>query len=216
MDLNFKEIFAIINGYKNIVIVGHTNPDADAIGACFALASVVGGMGKNVCVLLENLPERYSFMLRSNFALNADVSTLSDYLFIALDCGDMGRFKPFTNVFAKAAATMNIDHHVTGVPFADHNYVWAAASSTCEIIYNLLTANGVTIDKNIATALYAGIVADTGSFRHQYTSPQTLVTAANLMKTGIEFSKITTTLLHTRTKSETHLLARAFFRPSKQ
>jgi len=82
-----------------------------------------------------------------------------------------------------------------------HNYVDANASSTCELVYNVLEWN-VRIDKDMAEALYMGILTDTGGFRYSATSPKTMSIVSSLMEHQIDFGAIQEKMMHAKTPAQ--------------
>jgi len=204
----------------NIIIAGHVDPDGDCIGSCFALAHALAFFGKKPVILHDNYPARYDYLagaghsvseIRSDTELLTHVSG-RDYLhsgdtnglkcdvFVVVDCGDKKRLSARSLLmFESCPITINIDHHISNDNFAKHNLVDSAAPSTCEIIYRLIIGTSVPITTDIASALYTGIVCDTGSFRFSNTTPETLEIAAHLMRTGIKHQNIQQAVFH-RTK----------------
>ena len=87
-------------------------------------------------------------------------------------------------LFVSAGHTLCIDHHVSNICFAQDNYVVPDASSTSELVYNLIDKDKIT--KEIAEALYLGIVHDTGVFQYSCAGPSTFRAAAELLETGID------------------------------
>ncbi len=186
---SFEELRHIMENASSIVLTGHTNPDGDAIGAVLALASSLEQLGKKVFVLLEPFGSKYAEIPNQNLLADlADLTSPVD-LFIALDCGDLGRFTWLSDVFAEAKTTMNIDHHSSNTLFAEYNHLEGDASSTCEVVYKLIKGF-FPMDGGIATALYAGLIYDTAGFRHSSTSPFTMEMAADLMRYDIPFVQI--------------------------
>ena len=109
-------------------------------------------------------------------------------LFIAMDCGDEKRLGNAARYFQEAKHTACIDHHVSNQSFAEENYIFPDASSTCELICELLDTEKIT--KEIAECLYTGMVTDTGVFQYSCTSSSTMNMAGMLMDKGIDFTKI--------------------------
>lgn len=181
--------FDIIKESSLIAVAGHLSPDGDSVGACFAVAYALSKLGKKVVVLLEELESRYCVIPGSEFIHNGSAENLDPDVFIALDCGDKERLGKFGKIFDKARFTFCIDHHVSNLGFADYNHIEPDASSTCEIVYKLMIRY-VEMDFNIASALYAGMVYDTGGFCHASTGSGTLEIASRLMEFKIPFSEI--------------------------
>ncbi|WP_304507438.1 DHH family phosphoesterase [Anaerotignum sp.] len=205
---SLAKIREIISQHQNIVLCGHTNPDGDAIGACLALAASLHKGGKMVQVLLEPYGKKYNMIPNSTLIVEKEVVTEVE-LFIALDCGDIGRFQGIENIFRSAKHTVNIDHHISNSYFGEYNYVEEAASSTSEIVFKLLKGY-FPLDGEIASALYAGLIYDTGGFRHTSTTPFTMQVAGELMNYDIPFTKIYNALFDSRNFSEMKIMGRAF------
>ncbi len=208
MNDSLEKIREIISAHQNIVLCGHINPDGDAIGASLALAASLDKAGKNVQVLLRPYAPKYEVIPNGNLIVQKE-EVPSAELFIALDCGDMGRFDWIEDIFKGAKCTMNIDHHASNSFFGEYNYVEEHASSTSEIVFKLLKGH-YPIDERIASALYAGIIYDTGGFRHSSTMPFTMQAAGELMSYGIPFTKIYNALFDSRSFSEMKIMGRAF------
>ena len=102
---------------------------------------------------------------------------------------------------------MCIDHHVSNASFADENYIIPDASSTSELVYNLLDKEKITTE--IAECLYLGIVHDTGVFQYSCTSPTTMEIAADLMRKGIRSNEIIDKTFYEKTYAQNQILGRA-------
>jgi len=191
-----ERIIQLIHENQSFILTGHTSPDGDAIGASLGLGMALKKIGKDVTVLLENIPNRYRYLPGQTLICTKNFDALDCDVFIALDCADDARIpddvKP---ILKKAKHTVCIDHHMTNNGFADVNYIDANASSTSEMVYGII--NSLTPpDYDIAVALYTGIVFDTGGFRFSKTNPTTLHAAAELLRTGIDFTSVYTSVLH--------------------
>ena len=185
----------------NIVITTHSYPDGDAIGSCYALAQALKIAGKNPVVVLSEYNGRFDFVAGKEFVHTGDMDALPCDVFISLDCGDKSRVGSSDALFNKTSVTINIDHHINNSNFSRYNYIDTEASSTCEMIFNIINMS-VPITKDIAAALYMGIMTDTGSFRFRITSPQTMEIISLLMSTGIDFSDIQLKALHVHSKQQ--------------
>ena len=109
-------------------------------------------------------------------------------------------------LFEKAKKTVCIDHHVSNPGFADINHVQGDISSCCEVLYGILDSEKVTLP--IATAIYTGMVHDTGVFQYSSTSPETMRIAGELMKTGIPFSRIIDESFYQKTYLQNQVMGR--------
>ena len=206
--MNLQEIINICDGYKNIIISGHIHPDGDCVGACYALALILHKKGINAAVALDDVPDTYDYLKGSNYLLKAIKK--DNYVFISLDCGDKERLGANSEIFDKAAVTVNIDHHISNTKFADYNYV-SDVSSTCEIIYEIIERSSATklLDKDICEALYTGLIYDTGAFKHSNTTKRTHEIAGELIKHGIDFTDITNRLFYYRSYKSLKILGTA-------
>ena len=180
----------ILGGVKEIAIGGHVRPDGDCVGSCMGLRQYIteNYPDKKVTVYLEEIPDSFQF-LKGTEEIRSEIPENKVYdLFICLDCGDKGRLGFSAPLFEQAAYTFCVDHHISNVSFAMDNVIRPDASSTSELVYELLDKK--RISKETAEALYLGIVHDTGVFQYSCTSPDTMRAAAVLMEKGINAPEI--------------------------
>lgn len=186
-----NKIGNIIKANSSFAITSHVAPDGDNLGSALGLYCALIKAGKKADILIDDtIPERYSFL--PNFEVinqNKDLNKKYDAVF-ALDCADEGRLGNLSELFLSAEININVDHHISNTLYGKHNYVDANASSTGEIIYQLLRIEGFEIDKEIAACLYTSLLTDTGGFKFSNTTSVTLSTAGDLINTGINFSDI--------------------------
>jgi len=152
-------------------------------------------MGKNVTVVLEPYPQKYNFIPGIQFLYAGNLDDLEIDVLIALDCADESRLGPGQSLFARAKYTVCIDHHKTNTGFAQLNYIEPETASTSEIVFRLINKL-ISPTTEIATAIYAGIVGDTGGFKYDSTNRSTMDIAATLMEMGIPFTKIYGDIMH--------------------
>lgn len=204
---SLDEIRKKIDDAKNIVIIGHTSPDGDAVGSCTGLAYILKEINKKVTILLENYAKRYDCVLGRNLVTSEFDENLKFDLAISLDCGDKERMGKAVSIF-ESCYNINIDHHISNVFFGNMNFVNPEASSTSELVYEL--AKGfVSLNKNSAQCLYMGILSDTGGFRHTNTSAYTMQIISELMQYQFDFSKIYNNIFNTHTLKETKFMGKA-------
>ncbi|MDR1700004.1 MAG: DHH family phosphoesterase [Lachnoclostridium sp.] len=177
----------LISDASVIAIAGHIRPDGDCIGACMGLYEYItcNYPDKTVVVLIDEVPECFHYLAKKE----AYQKKSKRYdLLIALDCGDEERLGDIAQIMKEAKHSLNIDHHLQNTKYADDNYIIEGASSTCEVLFQLMDED--KIDKNTAAALYTGIIHDTGVFRHCNTSKKTMDIAGKLIDKGIPFTRI--------------------------
>ena len=194
---------------KTVAIAGHVRPDGDCAGSCLATYNYIKNYFPHVKVdlYLEPIPNIFKFMKRSEEILSEWPDDRKYDLFIAQDCGDAKRLGNAAKYFESAEHTICVDHHVSNQNFAEHNYIFPDASSTCELIFELLPDE--RIDREIAECIYTGMVHDTGVFRYSCTHPSTMRAAAALMEKGIDFTKIITETFDEKTYAQNQVLGRA-------
>ncbi|MCL2575244.1 MAG: bifunctional oligoribonuclease/PAP phosphatase NrnA [Defluviitaleaceae bacterium] len=193
---------------ENIIIAAHHGPDGDAVGACFALALALDKQGLSPKVMLDKYNAKLDIVRGKEYIYDGDKTALVADVLVVVDCGDFSRISGVEDIFERAEVTVNIDHHISNNGFSQHNYVDAAVGSTCELVYDILQPN-IEICKDIAGALYMGIVSDTGIFRYSATTSKTMRIVADLMQTDINFGAIQQSVMHSRTKAENAIFTRA-------
>ena len=197
----FDELTIFLKTPKNIVIIGHRNPDGDAMGSTLALAHYFTKKGHNATVVMPNEYAKFLHWLpgadtiycfdrqktQSQKAItNSDIIFLLDFNALHRVGSDMqNTLGKYPNDFAM------IDHHQEP---DDVKYMYSDTEvcSTCQMVYQFIEMMNDTdlIDAHIATCLYTGIMTDTGSFRFRSTTSKTHRIIADLIDRGAENDKI--------------------------
>ena len=198
-----------LNGVSTVGISGHIRPDGDCVGSTMAVYNYITTYYPEIetDVYLESIPDVFHFLKNTENILHSNEIDKSYDLFIVLDCGDEGRLGPFAKYFDTAKKTFCIDHHISNQAFADENYIIPDASSTCELVFNMIDTEKIT--KEIAECLYTGMVHDTGVFQYSSTSAQTMNCAGILMEKGIDYPKIVTDTFYLKTYNQNRILGYA-------
>ena len=193
----------------SVGISGHVRPDGDCVGSTLAVYNYISTYYPEIHVelFLESIPDVFHFLKNADKIQHAYDEDKTFDLFIVLDCGDEGRLGPFVKYYNAAKQTLCIDHHVSNQGCGDINIVVPDASSTCEVIYELLDSE--KLDVEIAKTLYIGMIHDTGVFKYSNTSPKTLQIAANLIAYGFDFPKIIDETFYEKTYVQTLVCAKA-------
>lgn len=201
------ESIDIINKTPIVYMSSHINPDGDSIGSMLGLALGLIKKGKKV-VLVKNdsLPSDYLFLPGIELIQSLDKIPEHVDVFISLDSSDLDRLGDSKDLFNIASKIINIDHHISNTNFGDINIVQPHASATGEIVYELLTKMNIEIDKEIAENLYTAISTDTGSFKYDSVSAITHSIISELIKTGMNTSKINIMLYESVSIERTRLL----------
>ena len=192
-----------------IAVGGHVRPDGDCVGSCMGLYRYVkeNFPGKEIQVYLETVPEALRFLDKDDEIRHEIPEDKTYDLFILLDCGEPTRLGFSKDLCLNALHTLCVDHHVSNAAWAEQNYVRPEASSTSELIYDLIRHDLIT--KECAECLYTGMVHDTGVFRYSCTHPSTMRAAADLMEKGIDFSNIISKSFYEKTFEQNKILGKA-------
>jgi phosphoesterase RecJ-like protein len=197
----FEELQQFLSSPKNIVIIGHRNPDGDAMGSTLALCNYFNKKGHTPNVVVPNeypdflhwLPGsedtyRFDWQNKQSHRVisNSDIIFLLDFNALHRVGNDMkNTLDAYKNDFAL------IDHHQQPDEFK-YMYSDVESCSTCQMVYEFIKMNNDLdlIDSDIATCLYTGIMTDTGSFRYRSTTSKTHRIIADLIDKGAENDKI--------------------------
>jgi phosphoesterase RecJ-like protein len=203
-----------IRANDRFVVAAHENPDGDAVGSMLATALSLQTLGKDVVMYLSGTaatPGEYGFLDLSELRreLPAD---LSERVLIAVDCANERRIGPESTPVEGAKLVINIDHHHDNSSFGDVNLIVPEASSTSEIVRDVLAELDVPLTPEIAAALYVGLVTDTGRFQYTNTTPKSLRLAAELVEAGADVHGIFRHVYETVQFAKLKLLARALER----
>lgn len=205
----------ILADVKTVGVAGHVRPDGDCVGSCLATYNYIRENFPEVQVklYLQDIPDSFRFLANAD-KIDHDCSKETIYdLFIAQDCGDEERLGEAAKYFRSAKRTICIDHHKSNVSFADDNYIVPAASSTSELVYDLLDEG--KISKAVAECIYLGIVHDTGVFQYSCTSSKTMNIAGKLMDHGIDYSAIINDTFFAKTYEENRILGYALLKAQR-
>ncbi len=182
-----------LRGASSVSLACHINPDGDALGSLLAASLGLKQLGKSVYptwgATSVEVPYSFSFLPGADLLVRA-ADVPAEGAFLALDCGAGHRLGSLEERARAAPCLINVDHHPGNDNFGTLNIVVTTVSSTAEIVTRLLQDLGVTIDKQIATCLYVGIVTDTGRFQYANSTPDTLRLAADLLSLGVDAPQI--------------------------
>jgi phosphoesterase RecJ-like protein len=197
-----------------VLVTTHENPDGDALGSTLAAWLGLTRLGKDVVMYLAGtigLPREYDFMDFSALT-RTPPADVADRLVLALDCANARRVGPDHAIFDEAATVVNVDHHHDNTRFGDVNLVVPEASSTGEILRDVLGLLGVELDPPLAQALYIALVTDTGRFQYSNTTPKALRLAAELVEAGADAYRVYQDVYENVAFEKLKLLARALER----
>jgi phosphoesterase RecJ-like protein len=183
-----------------VVLSGHVQPDADALGSTLALAE---GLRRRGARVVATFPEPFTLPSSLGWLPGADRLVAPDSVpadvdvFVSLDAASTGRLGALAALLDTAGRSVVVDHHASNPGFGEVRLVDPHAAATVVLVADLLEGLGVELDQQLATCLYAGLAADTGSFRFGNTAPATHELAARLLRTGIDHAAISQRLFDT-------------------
>lgn len=203
VKVRLEELKAFLSETRNITITSHQNPDADALGSSLAMYNYLKDKGHHVTVIspneypdfLEWMPGIEEVLIYENGGEKKakELIEQSDLLF-CLDFSGLGRVNKMEDLLRTSDVTkVMIDHHLHPEDFASYKFWNNRAAATAELIYYLIAEDfndkqSITIP--IAECIYAGILTDTGSFRHPTTTSRIHRIIANLIDIGVNASRV--------------------------
>jgi bifunctional oligoribonuclease and PAP phosphatase NrnA len=189
---DLRTIAAAIHEHDRFLVTTHENPDGDALGSLLASKLVLDQLGKDTVIYLAGdtpLPREYSFMELGNL-LRRPPADADQRLLFAVDCANERRLGPDPTILQRAPLVIDIDHHHDNSRFGQLNYIEPNASSTGEIMRDLIAELGVELTPEIAEALYIAVVTDTGRFQYANTTAKALRLAAELVEAGADVHRV--------------------------
>ena len=180
-------VAAVLRDAQRIVTVGHIGPDGDALGSALGLAMAARSVGKDATATFGEpfaVPDQLRFLDLDALARVGDIEGDIDVL-VACDTAAPERLGSAAVLAERAKTVVVIDHHLSNGGFGDVVLVDATAAATAQLVFQLIERLGWPLDPASATALYTGVVTDTGRFQYSSTSPETHRVASRLLEAGV-------------------------------
>lgn len=193
---------------KRIGVSGHIRPDGDCVGACLSMQMYLRKClpQAQVKVFLEK-PADIFRELKGFDEIDSMFGEEEAFdVFIVLDCAE-DRLGDAYRYFRTAGKRINIDHHITNKGCGDLNHIAPEVGSTCEVLYDLM--DGEKLDRELAMALYVGIIHDTGIFQYSNTTPATMEKGAKLISYGFDFPRLIQETFYQKTYIQSNIMGRA-------
>ncbi len=192
-----EELLRTLAGSRRTILTTHITPDGDGLGAALAILRALRARGQRAeFINCSAAPQNLRFLwqrgefhvfdpdLHGRLLMDADT-------IVATDLGGAKRLGRMEEVVrASPARKLLIDHHRYKNDLFDQALIVEGASSSCEIVWDLLRSMGAAMTRELAEPLYVGIVNDTGSFQYESTTPRVHRMVASLLETGVEPAKI--------------------------
>jgi bifunctional oligoribonuclease and PAP phosphatase NrnA len=211
---DLRAIADALSSRDRFLLVTHENPDGDALGSLLALKLALDSLGKDNEMYLYGdapLPREYAFMPLDDLRRTPPADA-AERVLVALDCANEQRLGPDPTLLEQAPLTLDIDHHHDNTRFGDLNLIVPDASSTAEVLRDVLRELGVELTPEIAEALYIALVTDTGRFQYTNTTPKALRLAAELVEAGADVHRVFQGIYESVEFAKLKLLARALER----
>lgn len=210
---------AFLDRHAKVLLTTHENPDGDGVGAAIALAAHLKGQGKDArIVVTPSLPENLRFLDPEGWieafqpeGTHRDLAAWPD-AWLLIDASEPHRMGPLYAAFEVTKADRAcLDHHLKDAPKGfDAEFMDPTASASAELVYDLVRPRiGGDLPPVMAQALYAGMVSDTGNFRHSNSTPKIHHAAADLIAQGVHPARTFNALYQTATPAKLKLFGRA-------
>ncbi len=214
-SVTIPEMAAELACQTRLAVTSHTNPDGDALGSLLGLGRALRADGRDVVYIhpdAEPVPADLAFLLHAGEEIASGLPPdIGERTLVALDCASEKRLWTTPPPWG-AARVLNIDHHGDNTEFGAANLVISHASSTAEIVADLLGEMGFDLSPESAEALYAGMITDTGRWTYSNTSPHTHEVAGRLIATGFDAPDVARRLFEDQPLGRVILLGRALGR----
>lgn len=205
-NITLSAAATLIAEKKRILIITHAHPDGDTLGSSFGLKHAISKYCDARIICADPIPERLKFITGGETELNE--STLTEFLpemIVAIDVAETHLMGRFGDIYGKKI-DLKLDHHVNGSEYARYNYIEGDTAASGEIIYKLIreleAIGSAKLNEDSASALYAAVSSDTGSFKFSNTTPETLRIAASLMEAGADTADINHRLYECKSAKE--------------
>lgn len=181
-------------GGTRFLISTHIHPDPDAIGSVLAARELLQRLGADpVVVLHDEVPARCRILPGADQIVLHSGGSVRELFHAAmvLDAGSLSRIGDVESLIAPGAIIFNVDHHLSNNRFGTVNLVDLESSATAELLYLLCREASVPLTPSLADNLFAGLLTDTGRFRHRSTTPRVFQIASELAAAGADVTRIT-------------------------
>jgi phosphoesterase RecJ-like protein len=211
-EVQLQEAARFIQENDRFLVVSHVNPDGDAIGSTCAMGSLLKKLNKSFVLLNDgHVPSKLGIVPLSDQILDFSIQGLGESFthVIAVDAADFERIGEVRRQLGSDVQLLNIDHHPTNNGYGLFTLIRDEAAATAEVIYDLVQEMNISLDLELATCLYTGLMTDTGGFRYSNTTPKVMNIASRLLEVGVDASALAERLLETITMGQVKLLQRA-------
>ena len=199
-DVSIRQVCRFLKKHDNYVLLTHAQPDGDTLGSASALCLGLRQLGKKATILCsDQIPEKYGF-----FTLGCVDKSFEEQTVVACDIADLVLIGNLREKY-EGKIDLCIDHHVSNKRFADKLLLDAKASACGEVIYAVLKALKVDVNRIIAAALYCAISTDTGCFKYSNTTSNCHRIVADLFDLGVDYENINRLMFETKSRGRVEM-----------
>lgn len=203
-QIGLTQAATLLQGMDNVGVLTHRNPDGDCLGSGYGLCLILRAMGKRAGVLCsDKMGDKFStWFAELDDAFEPEV-------YVSVDVATPELLGDYRHLAEEGRVVLSIDHHPTNSGYAAETWVEPSSSATAELVYLLAESLDVPVDKTLATALYIGILTDTGCFQFSNTTSRTHHIAAELMKKGAPAEELNRTFFGIKSRGRMQVEAAA-------
>ncbi len=211
---SLADVVAVCRAADSFLITSHTGPDGDSVGSILGMRRFLEALGKKriTCASQDPVPHLYEWVPGAGEIVGVDGINGPYDLAVVLDVSQRERIGRVAEKLPENQRFAIIDHHPEDNPFGVVNFVDRSYASCAEIVLGLYDAAGLTPTRDAATAIYVGLVTDTGSFRFGNTDARSHRNAARLVELGINADEIAQRVFDVMSMQKLELLRRVLAR----
>ncbi|OPL12409.1 MAG: hypothetical protein AVO39_04350 [delta proteobacterium MLS_D] len=210
MPAMLDRIVDAVRSAKTVLLVSHVRPDGDALGSIIAFYHVLKSLGKEVVVFSQDkIPDMYRFLPGAEAVVHTLGPVERFDTALLLDCSELSRVGDEADRIGSIGTLIVIDHHLSNNGSIPLSLVDTKASSTGEILVDLIDRLDVELTSDIAVNIYTAVVTDTGSFRYSNTTGKTFMLAARLVEAGADPRTVSEQVYETKPLVRLRLMSRA-------
>jgi len=210
MENKYTEIIQILKDQKDLLIVGHEDPDCDCLGSMLGLYHAFDGDSKNWSMLrVDAVPWELNYLPHLDKMRAPQESDKDAAAVLLIDCGDVRRTGTWLESLLPGKKFYCIDHHASNAFSGDYSVVEPDAAAACEIVAAIAKEAGIQPDDDTALCLFSGMVGDTGCFRFQNTKRRTMELAAWLLP-QVDLETVRINLYESRTYASMKMVGRCY------
>jgi bifunctional oligoribonuclease and PAP phosphatase NrnA len=207
---DMQDAVRVFQEAKSFLVLGHVNPDGDALGSMCALRLAAESLQKSILMVIpDDYSESYKFLEGTRFIAREIPAGSRFDVGVILDCDGPARLGSMQDALSQCGTTLEFDHHPGSIRVSDVRVIDPQSASTGEIVYEFLIAAGIKMSAEIAECLLTAIITDTGCFRFSNVKPSTLRIASDLVECGVSINSIVHKVYETRTLGAARILGAA-------